>query len=360
MDVLEPLWQQDPGSYEVNLARAIAFTMRRSIADARGTRPCGVWIRRAARRAMPSASLARCWGRASNPASRSIATQTTCRWPTPSGSLMLASGTRLSAGYARYSLRATSGSGLDRVAGGAAIHEQTWGELAQALGGLTVSGRVGSATSDARRRPQHALGIQWRASDAFTIGVEQSHGFVVISPRTVELGLTEQRYRGDFVWTPTLATTVAAEALPGVLRREPALGTEVAPRRAFVRTESMNLDLGLSAYRLETSRDLANGVLTTRGDMRRTRQPRTRISKSARTSVSACWSLQELSAKDSARSISAAASAEATLGIYEPWSTANHWQRHAQPSPGERRVPRLRGVRRADAAVLIHPRRESE
>ena len=37
VDVLEPLWQQDPGSYEVNLARAIAFTMRRSIADARGT-----------------------------------------------------------------------------------------------------------------------------------------------------------------------------------------------------------------------------------------------------------------------------------------------------------------------------------
>ena len=173
-----------------------------------------------------------------------------------------------------------------------------------------MSGRVGSATSDARRRPQHALGIQWRASDAFTIGVEQSHGFVVISPRTVELGLTEQRYPRRFCLDADPGDDRRCGShLPGVLRREPALGTEVAPRRAFVRTESMNLDLGLSAYRLETSRDLAEWSTTTRGDMRRTRQPRTRISKSARTSVSACWSLQELSAKDSARSISAAAPA---------------------------------------------------
>ena len=125
---------------------------------------------------MPSASLARCSGRASSPASRSIATQTTCRWPElhPSGSLMLTSGTRLSAGYARYFLRATPGAVSTVVAGGTAIHEQTWGELAQAFGGLTVSGRVGSATSDARRRTQHAIGIQWRTSDRFTIGVEQS------------------------------------------------------------------------------------------------------------------------------------------------------------------------------------------
>ena len=323
VDVLEPLWQQDPGSYEVNLARAIAFTMRRSIADThdaltsvRRLDPTSRETRNAERlaRAMLGSSIEPGFTFYSDSDDLQVARIA------PSGSLMLASGTRLSAGYARYLLRAASGSGLDRIAGGTAIHEQSWGELAQALGGLTVSGRVGSATSDARRRPLHALGIQWRASDAFTIGVEQSHGFVVISPRTVELGLTEQRYRGDFLWTPTVATTVAAEATSQEFsdgnRR---LELRVAPRRAFVRTESMNLDLGLSAYRLETSRDLGNGYYDPRKyeAYQATAYPYFKVSENVGLGLSFAAGAQREGQRPF--HFGGGASAEATLGIYEPW-----------------------------------------
>ncbi|MGH9254456.1 MAG: tetratricopeptide repeat protein [Vicinamibacterales bacterium] len=323
VDVLEPLWQQDPGSYEVNLARAIAFTMQRSIADThdalasvRRLDPTSRETRNAERlaRAMIGSSIEPGFTFYSDSDHLQVARIA------PSGSLMLASGTRLSAGYARYFLRAAPDSGLDRIAGGTAIHEQTWGELAQAFGGLTLSGRVGSATADARRRPQHAIGAQWRASDEFTIGVEQSHGFVVISPRTVELGLTEQRFRGDLLWTPTLMTTVAAEAThqefsDGNRRWE----LRVAPRRAFVRTESMNLDFGLSAYRLETSHDLANGYYDPRKyeAYQATAYPYFKVSEDVGLGLSLAAGTQREGQRPF--HFGGGATAEATLGIYQPW-----------------------------------------
>lgn len=263
VDLLEPLRQQDPGNYEVNLTRTIALTLRQSSRDAhdalasvRRTDPTSRETRNAERlvRAMLGSAIEpgfTFYGDSDHLQVIRIA---------PVGSLNLRSGTRLSAGYTRSFLQAPPESGLDRLAGGTAVHEHTWGGLAQALGGLTMSGRIGSSTSDGRRRTQHAVGVQWRVADTFTVGVERSDGFVVISPRTVELGLTERHHRIDMTWTPTLATFVVAEGTyqefsDGNERRE----MRIAPRRALIRTGSVNLDLGVSAYRLEASRDLTNG-----------------------------------------------------------------------------------------------------
>jgi tetratricopeptide (TPR) repeat protein len=323
VDVLEPLWQQEPGSYDVNLARAIAFTMQRSIT---GTHDALAAVRRldpTSRETRNAERLARATiGSSIEPGFTFYGDSDHLQVAriAPSGSFVLKSGTRLSAGYARYSLRARPGSGLESSAGGAAIHEHTWGELAQAFGGLTVSGRVGSATADGRRRPQHAVGVQWRASDGLTIGLERSDAFVVISPRTVDLGLTEQRYRSDLLWTPTLMTTVAAEASrqefsDGNIRWE----MRLAPRRAFVRADLMNLDLGLSAYRLETSRDLANGYYDPRKyeAYQAIAYPYFKVSENVGFGLSLAAGAQREGQRPF--DFGGGASAEATLGIYQPW-----------------------------------------
>jgi hypothetical protein len=323
VDVLEPLRQQDPANYEVNLARTIALTMRRSIrgahdalASVRRFDPTSRETRNAERlfRATLGSSIEPGFTFYSDSDHLQVARIA------PAGSLMLTSGTRLSAGYERYSLQATPESGLDRRAGGTAIHDHTWGSLAQAVGGLTVSGRVGSATADERRRTQHAVGVQWRASDMFTIGVERSHGFVVISPRTVDLGLTERRHRADVVWTPTLVTSVAADGTyqefsDGNRRWE----IRVAPRRALARTDWVNLDLGVSAYRLEASRDLSNGYY----DPQRyeayeaTAYPYFKVSENVGVGLALGAGVQR--ERRVPFRFGGSATTEATIGIYQAW-----------------------------------------
>jgi len=323
VDVLEPLRQQDPANYEVNLARTIALTMRRSIRDAhdalasvRRFDPTSRETRNAERlfRATLGSSIEPGFTFYSDSDHLQVARIA------PAGSLMLTSGTRLSAGYERYSLQAAPESGLDRRAGGTATHEHTWGSVAQAFGGLTVSGRIGSATADNRRRAQHAVGVHWRVADTFTIGVERSHGFVVISPRTVELGLTERRHRADVVWTPTLVTSVAADGTyqefsDGNRRWE----IRVAPRRALARTDWVNLDLGLSAHRLEASRDLSNGYYDPRRyeAYQATAYPYFKFSENVGFSLSLAAGAQR--ERRVPFRFGGSATAEATLGIYQAW-----------------------------------------
>jgi hypothetical protein len=82
----------------------------------------------------------------------------------------------------------------------------------------------------------------------------------VISPRTISLGLTAATERVQFDWSPSLLAHVALDGLyqeisDGNRRWE----MTISPRRAVARTARLNLDLGVTAYRLETTTDLANG-----------------------------------------------------------------------------------------------------
>lgn len=323
VDLLEPLRQQDPGNYEVNLTRTIALALRQSVRDAHEALALVRRFDPTSRETRNAERLVRTMvGSTIEPGFTFYGDSDHLQVirVEPAGSLMLRSGTQLSAGHARYSLQAAAASGLDRLAGGTASHEHTWAGVAQAVGGLTVSGRIGSATADERRRTQHTVGIQWRASDTFSVGVERSQGFVVISPRTVELGLTERRHRTDVVWTPTLATAVVAggtyqEFSDGNHRWE----VTIAPRRAIVRTGSVNLDLGLSAYRLEASRDLTNGYYDPRAyeAYQAAAYPYFKISENVGFGLSLTAGAQREHRLPFR--FGGSATGEATLGIYRAW-----------------------------------------
>jgi hypothetical protein len=136
----------------------------------------------------------------------------------------------------------------------------------------------------------------------------------------VALGLTERRTAIDAHWTPALHTTIDIEGAysdlsDGNRRWE----VRVSPRRAVVRSERMNLDLGASAYRLESTRDLPNGYY----DPRRyeayqgTAYPYFKINEDVGLGFSLAAGVQRESQQPFR--FGGSATAEATFGIYRAW-----------------------------------------
>jgi Flp pilus assembly protein TadD len=323
VDALEPLWQLDPTDYEVNLARTSAFTMQRSIGKAyealaavRAAQPDSAETKNAER------AVRATLGSSIGPAVSFYADSDDLQVVTvaPSGTLRLRSGTDISAGYVRSEFRAPREGGLGTALGRPSILQEVWGGLAQTAGGVTVSGRVGSARAEGQDLTTYAVGARWRVSDAFDIGVERRYGFVAISPRTVELGLTEHRNGIAASWTPTLRVTIDAEATYSELsdgnRRWEA---RVSPRSAVVRSEWLNLDLGASAYRLEATRDLSNGYYDPRGyeAYQGTAFPYFKFSEDIGLGVSVALGVQR--EQGLPFGFGGSATAEATFGIYRAW-----------------------------------------
>ena len=323
VDALEPLWQLDPNDYEVNLARTSAFTMRRSIGQAYQA----LAAVRAAQPGSPETESAERLVRATlgssvGPSSSFYADSDDLQIVTvaPSATIRLRSGTDISAGYARSEFRAPRAGGLGTALGNPAILKEAWGGLAQTGGGVTVSGRAGSARAEGQDLTTYAVGARWRVSDAFDIGAERRYGFVAISPHTVELGLTEHRNGIAATWTPTLRVTIDMEGAYSELsdgnRRWEA---RVSPRRAVVRSEWLNLDLGASAYRLETTRDLSNGYY----DPRRyeayqgTAFPYFKFGEDVGLGVSVALGVQR--EQGQSFKFGGSATAEASFGIYRVW-----------------------------------------
>jgi len=240
----------------------------------------------------------------------------------PHATLALRSGTEIAAGYDRTQLRARAGSGLDGVNGSTSVgYEQTWAGLAQRVGGFTFRGRAGYTTA-ASAKNTYDVGLDARLADSIRVGVSRSFAPLVISPRTVSLGLTAATERVEFDWSPSLVTHVGFDALyqeisDGNRRWE----MTISPRRAVARTARLNLDLGVSAYRLETTSDLANGYY----DPRRYEYYAAAIYPyvKVRESIGLSLSLSAGAQRDStspAFHFGGTVAGEATFGIYHPWA----------------------------------------
>jgi tetratricopeptide (TPR) repeat protein len=240
----------------------------------------------------------------------------------PRGTFALKSGTHISAGYERTRLSARHGSGLDSIDGADSVdYEQVWVGGAQKFGALTLDGDVGYAKPYEQELVTYRAAAAVRASDSLQFSVQRSSGAVVISPRTVSIGLTQIAHRAQVQWAPTLQSMVAFDAqvqdLSDGNRR---VEWTVAPRRSFARTADFNLDLGVSAYRLETEHDLANGYY----DPARyehygaTVFPYFKFTENVGLSMSAALGVQRDSSSPSFR-FGGTVSGEATFGIYQAW-----------------------------------------
>lgn len=239
----------------------------------------------------------------------------------PRLSLALPGGTRVDAGFERADLRAQRGSGLEQIGGGLDAHHQlAWAGVAQPTGPVTLRGRAGYASLG--DQGQFAYGVEaLLASDTVQITAARESGFVVVSPRTLGLGLTRVAHRLQFGWSPSLRYHVALDGLYEDLsdgnRRWEVL---VAPRRSIVRSQRINLDLGLQARQFGATRDLDNGYY----DPSRyesysfTAFPYLKVSDN--TGLAGAFALG-VQRDDRGRSFGPAGNAavEATFGIYDGW-----------------------------------------
>jgi hypothetical protein len=253
----------------------------------------------------------------------------------PSATLSLSTGTQIMAGYERSVLQAPQANGLGRANGAEALYESRSVGLAQTFGFLTLSGHIGSATAEGQKLTPYRIATRVRAGDLFSVTAERSSEFFVISPRTVELGLTDDRNRLEIGWDPTLRSHVSANVVyqrvsDGNRRWELTL----TPRRAFARTDWINLDLGVSTYHLATSRDLPNGYYDPRWyeSYEGVAYPYLKLSENVGLGLAVQAGAQR---EHSSRfRPGGSAAAELTLGIYRAWilkvnASATHNQRLA-------------------------------
>lgn len=323
--VADRLIERTPGSYQLNLTRAIALAMEQrpkeafdALGTARQLAPERREIRDAERlvRTLLSSTI--------DP--RFTVYEDSDRLQsvriTPRATASFTTGTKLSAGYDRTQLSARVGSGLEQIGGAAtATFEHTWLGASQKVGALTLRGSAGYATSGADHLVTSLAGVQVRAGDRLQFSVEREFGYVAISPRAASLGLTQVAHRALVDWTPSLRDRVALD----VLYQELSDGNRrweltLTPRHSMVRTSRLNLDLGVSAYRLETDLDLDHGYY----DPRRYEQysavvyPYFKFSENVGLSLSGGFGVQRDIATTGFQP-GGTVGGEATFGIYEPW-----------------------------------------
>ena len=322
--LVEPLLERNPSNHELNITHAIALAAQQ--------RPRETFeALRSVRQLNPSARETRA---AENVVRANLSSTVEPEFTVYSDSDQMqvirimpwinarfSTGTQISAGYERQILEAPADGGLGRSDGRAAQFDYGWAALTQTLGRLTVQGRIGSATADGRKQVPYEIGLGVKPADSLQLAAASSYGFFVVSPRTVELGLTQRRHDLDVDWAPGVLYRVTGtasyqELSDGNTRWQ----VHVSPRRAVGRRESWNFDLGFSAYMLGTTADLPNGYY----DPRRYESyslvayPYFKLSENTGLALAVAAGVQREQTLPTFR-FGGNASAELTVGIYRPW-----------------------------------------
>ena len=324
-DLLAPLLAADPESYGLHLTRTIALarrqrmgeafrsldTLRSMAPDSRDTRTAEQILRSELASSIdPRISM------------YSDSDSLEVRRFAPGVTLALKSGTRVFGRYEQTRLQSAQGGGLDQLNGSttAEVEQATFG-ASQMLGPFSLAAHVGYADAAGRDRAIYSFSAHVRASDTLSFSAERLDGYVVISPRTVGLGLTQVAQRVQASWSPALPYVVAMD----ITHQSLSDGNErlellVSPRRSVARTARFNLDVGVSAYLLETALDLDNGYY----DPRRyehyalTVFPYFKLHENAGLALSLAGGPQRDS-NASAFQFGGTMGGELTLGINAPW-----------------------------------------
>jgi hypothetical protein len=189
------------------------------------------------------------------------------------------------------------------------------------VGAITLNGQVGYATANERSNNTYGFGVDARVADSLRVSLSHGSAPFVISPRTVDLGLTAVTQRAQVDWTPALRYQVLVDASfqdlsDGNSRWEVTL----SPRRTMARRAGFNLDLGATAYRLETSRDLDHGYYDPRFYEYYAAgiYPYIKVRENVGLALTAGLGVQRDNTEPSFH-FGGNVSGEATFGIYRPW-----------------------------------------
>jgi tetratricopeptide (TPR) repeat protein len=170
--------------------------------------------------------------------------------------------TRLFGGTDRQWIHADAGSGYEKPDGGTAIgYNRIWLGVRHRLSPrLSLDAQAGSGTAEGDSRFVYEVGADLQPADELAMRLSHRQDLYAVSPRAAKLGIERRATTLDATWTPDLRWTLASRLgydtlSDGNTRWE----AELAPRRAFLRSQRLNLDLGVSGRWFGYDADPGNG-----------------------------------------------------------------------------------------------------
>lgn len=173
---------------------------------------------------------------------------------------------RVDAAFVDTTLDADAGSGLAAVSGRELRLRNAWlGAEVRVAPWLQLDGRIGraeprSATLGAEDLDIWSVGAEIDVGDVLRLGLRHGREFYDVSPRALDLGIVRTETELRATARPSLRWTIDVDLRSADLSDGNDLRWWiVAPRRAMVRREDWNLDLGLRGRGQRFDLDLANG-----------------------------------------------------------------------------------------------------
>ncbi|MBI5460555.1 MAG: tetratricopeptide repeat protein [Gammaproteobacteria bacterium] len=170
--------------------------------------------------------------------------------------------TRLFGGGDRQWLHADTGSGFEKPDGGTAFgYNRAWLGIQHRLSpALSLDGQVGNGSGEGDGRFIYQLGADIQPVDALALRLSRRQDLHTVSPRAAALGIERRANTLDATWTPDLRYTVASRfAYDTFSDDNDRWEAQLAPRRAVLRTQRFNLDMGISGVWFGYDRDPGNG-----------------------------------------------------------------------------------------------------
>jgi tetratricopeptide (TPR) repeat protein len=170
--------------------------------------------------------------------------------------------TRLFGGADRQWISAAPDSGYEKPDGGTTIgYSRAWLGLRHRLSPkLSVDGQIGSGTAEGDGQFIYELGADMQPMDELAVRLSRRQDLYAVSPRATKLGIEQRTNVLDATWTPDLRYTVETHfAYDTFSDGNDRWEVELAPRRALLRTQRLNLDLGVSGRWFGFDQDPGNG-----------------------------------------------------------------------------------------------------
>jgi tetratricopeptide (TPR) repeat protein len=170
--------------------------------------------------------------------------------------------TRLFGGADRQRISADVGSGFEKPDGGTTIgYNRAWlGIQHRTSPRLSLDAQIGGGSAEGDGRFNYEVGADVQPVDELALRLAHREDLFAVSPLAAKLGIERRSSTLDATWTPDLRYTVASRFgydtfSDGNERWE----AELAPRRAVLRTQRLNLDLGVSGRWFGYDQDPGNG-----------------------------------------------------------------------------------------------------
>lgn len=170
--------------------------------------------------------------------------------------------TRLFGGTDRQRIHADSGSGYEKPDGGTTLgYNRAWlGIQHRVSPKVSLDAQIGGGRAEGDSTFIYEVGADLQPADELAMRLAHRQDLFAVSPRAAKLGIERRATTLDATWTPDLRWTLASRfGVDTLSDGNDRWEAELAPRRAVLRSQRLNLDLGVSGRWFGYDEDPGNG-----------------------------------------------------------------------------------------------------